>query len=57
MLAPGYYFDPTWLFMDRDLRLTALSPVDYLPPQFTIFHRRFICDLWIPSRGSSMLRR
>ncbi|MCD7469165.1 hypothetical protein HAX54_008014, partial [Datura stramonium] len=42
-LAFVHCFDPAlhWWFANRDRRLAALSLVQYLLPQFAVFHLRF----------------
>ncbi|MCD7472103.1 hypothetical protein HAX54_013042, partial [Datura stramonium] len=42
ILASGHCFDPTLHrhFADQDRRLSTLSLVEYLLPQFVVSHRR-----------------
>ncbi|MCE3049838.1 hypothetical protein HAX54_045885, partial [Datura stramonium] len=54
ILASSHRFDPTLhqRFADRDRRLTTLSFLEYLLPQFIVAHRRFSGGPRISSCGS-----
>ncbi|MCD7471119.1 hypothetical protein HAX54_011407 [Datura stramonium] len=43
ILASGHCLDPAlyWRFMNRHWRFVALSLIEYLLPQFSVFHQWF----------------